>query len=523
MDLYEKCIENGMLNKRGNLNSQFLLKLPNFPFYEEINSLYPSTSNLSEKLYLLNHERGRCEVCENYTQFNNYSNGYYKTCSDECNKRLKAINTSNNLKGKKRDPQIFEKMKETRKINNSNLKTSQSLKKTNREKYGVDSYFQTEEFKKKSLDTLQSKYHTNLNLNGLSYNEAKFLIQLFSGNRLDNDVIPNFKEEEFKGVYRDKGYNYYSFKCNKCGTIFDDYLAFGNIPTCPHCNPIFNQKSKGEDEIASFVESLGFDIIRNDREIIYPQELDIYIPSKNLAIEFDGLYWHSTLKKSDPNYHLNKTIECEKKGIRLIHIFEDEWVEKREIVEDIIKAALGIYNKIYARECKVVIVDSKTQESFLNENHIQGYVKAKYGYGLIHKGELISLATFSKSRYSNEDWELIRYVNKKDLSVIGGFSRLLNHFKRDHKGSIVTYSDRRLFTANTYRSCFEFAGTTNPDYFYVKNNRRYNRQLFQKKNLVKKYPQYSKYTEEQIMRELGYYRIYGCGNWKFIDKQPYNS
>ena len=72
--------------------------------------------------------------------------------------------------------------------------------------------------------------------------------------------------------------------------------------------------------------------MQNCRNIIAPLEIDIFIPSKNIAIEYDGLYWHSSNKFSgrtiEKKYHLNKTEQCLKKGIKLIHIFENEWILK---------------------------------------------------------------------------------------------------------------------------------------------------------------------------------------------------
>jgi G:T-mismatch repair DNA endonuclease (very short patch repair protein) len=68
-----------------------------------------------------------------------------------------------------------------------------------------------------------------------------------------------------------------------------------------------------EREVYEFILSLyNKEIIRNDRTVLNGKELDIYLPDYNLAIEFNGLYWHSE-DYVGKNYHLNKTIECEKK------------------------------------------------------------------------------------------------------------------------------------------------------------------------------------------------------------------
>lgn len=126
---------------------------------------------------------------------------------------------------------------------------------------------------------------------------------------------------------------------------------------CSKCSN--NGISKEETELKDFLNSLDIKIIENDRMILEGKELDIFIPSHNIAIEYNGLYWHSE-QYIDKNYHLNKTEACEAKGIQLIHIFEDEWLYKQDIVKSRLKNILGLtQNKIWARKCEIKIVDTK--------------------------------------------------------------------------------------------------------------------------------------------------------------------
>ena len=277
----------------------------------------------------------------------------------------------------------------------------------------------------------------------------------------------------------------------------------------------YNHTSIGEKEIYSFIKSIyNGEIIENDRNIISPKELDIYIPQKNLAIEFDGLYFHSTKFGKDKNYHLNKTIACEEKGIRLIHVFEDEWLFKKPIIESIIKSALGIYEeKIFARKCEVKKLDDKTFRQFCNKNHIQGECNSSDRLGLFYNDELVQAVGFSKSRFSKNEMELVRMVTKLNIQVVGGFSRLMKHFGKN----CISYIDRRLFDGKGYKfSGFEYVCTNRPNYYYVKELDRYYRMNFIKNNIAKKFPNEfdEKLTEEQNMKKLGFYRIYDCGTVK---------
>ena len=142
--------------------------------------------------------------------------------------------------------------------------------------------------------------------------------------------------------------------------------------------------SNEEKDLLDFIKDLTTEkIISNDKSIINPYELDIYIPSKNLAFEFDGIYYHSNQFK-DKMYHYNKTKLCEEKGIRLIHVFEDDWRFKQNIVKSMIKSSLGIYDrKIFARKCEIKNILVSEYRNFMNENHLQGYTTASYYIGLI--------------------------------------------------------------------------------------------------------------------------------------------
>jgi hypothetical protein len=281
-------------------------------------------------------------------------------------------------------------------------------------------------------------------------------------------------------------------------------------------------RSRQEQEISDFLSDLGVKF-ETTRKVINPYELDFYIPSHNLAIEFNGLYWHSSGCVEDDSkwskQHLLKTNMCEGQGIQLFHIFENEWEEpnKREIWKSMIRNKLGLSKRIYARKCKFVVVSSKDSKMFCIENHIQGNVNASSKIGLMYNGELVSLMTFGIARYT-EGIELLRSCTKSGYVVVGGFSKLLKHSSYD---KIISYANRRLSMGNVYNSNgFLLDSVTKPSYYYWDGKRSLvlnNRVQFQKHKLSKLLDVFNpELTEYENMYMNGYRRIWDCGNIKYV-------
>ncbi len=293
---------------------------------------------------------------------------------------------------------------------------------------------------------------------------------------------------------------------------------------CPKCS---NQMSINEEEIFHYLKNITndtIDITRRNREIIKPLELDIYIPEKKLAIEFNGLIWHSEKFNEDKYSHLYKTNLCNEKGIRLVHIFEDEWLYKQNIVKSRLKSIMGlIENKIFARKCKFKKVNPSKAMDFYDKNHLQGKCKGKYHYGLYYNDELVSLMTFGKIRqqrkfHENYDdkWELLRFANKLDTAVVGGASKLLKHFINEVRPKeIISYADKRWSDGNLYKQLgFEHIHDSKPNYFYTTGRKRENRFKYRKSELIKQGFEIDK-SEHEIMLEQNIYRIYDCGTMVF--------
>ena len=271
-------------------------------------------------------------------------------------------------------------------------------------------------------------------------------------------------------------------------------------------------KSRYEKEISDIVGKC----IRNSRQIIPPQELDIYIPEKKLAIEFNGDYWHSTVFK-DKYYHQQKTIACAKQGIQLIHIFEHEWLNPRK--QKIIKEILNKSNnkRVYARNTVVSTVSKSELREFLDDYHLQGYCECSKALGLYMNNELISVMTFGTPRFHNKyEWEIIRYCSKAGINIVGGAQKLFKRFLKDENpSSILTYSDITKFTGNIYIE-LGFKVTekqiTEPGYVWVKPGSK--DVLSRYKTNIKNLSDFKSYgdTEDEIMYNLGYYKVYDSGN-----------
>lgn len=284
--------------------------------------------------------------------------------------------------------------------------------------------------------------------------------------------------------------------------------------------------TKPELEIQDFLKSLGVyfetscrNIIKTEKHIL---ELDIYIPSKKVAIEYDGLYWHNEYFKPH-NYHMLKSDLCRNEGIRLIHIFGDLWDQKRNICESIIKSSLGIYEeKIFARKCQIKDITFEDYKNFLNENHLQGAVHSSIRKGLFYKNELVQVIGVGKSRFKKNEYELHRMCTKLNTQVIGGFSKLLSSLEIK---SLITYVDLSVFTGNGYEKVgFTFLKKNKPNYWYLNKGsvKRLSRQACQKyklKELLKDSFD-ENLTEVENMHKAGYFRIFDSGNVKLVWNNP---
>lgn len=415
-------------------------------------------------------------------------------------------------------------------------------KKTNIEKYGVENPIKNEDIKNKKNKTNLEKYGFE---NATQNPEVKEKIKIAYYNKFPETLILNKLKNnnlellsEYSGIREKTKYKVYNFICKTCNTKFDGTFNNNRPPICRVCYPIYKNNLM-HHEFRSFLIELGFEnkFSENNLRIISPFELDFYIESENLAFELNGNYYHSEIGGTkDRTYHLNKTKKCFDKGIKLIHIFEDEWMFQKDIIKSKIKNLLNVIkNKIYARKCYIKIVNVEGKRDFLNNNHIQGDTVDEIRLGLFFNDELVSLITFIKLRnwlgdknIKEGSWELSRFCSKIDYNVIGGFSKLLNYFIKNYNPKfILTFADCRwsgldiekmVYSKNN----FEFIKFTPPSYWYFTKGdylKRYHRFTFNKKKLNKlvenKDENFSIMTEWELAQQLKMDRIWDCGNIRF--------
>lgn len=262
--------------------------------------------------------------------------------------------------------------------------------------------------------------------------------------------------------------------CNKCGNDFyQNPHAHVKGQGCPICNRNLTE-SDAEIELSLFLsDNVSVEILKHARNIIFPLELDLYIPNRKIAIEFDGLYWHSNIKVSN-DYHLNKTTQCENNGIRLIHIFEDEWMFKKDIVKSMLLSIIGnVENKISVDECVIDNVDLRDAIDFLNDNHIEGYCESDFAYGLSYKDELVYVMTF-RCVDDIGHFEITRSCNKINTIIDEPIPVVLNYFiEVMYPNKLSVYIDRRWNNGNEYQSVgFSFIKNTEPNCYKIVDRKR---------------------------------------------------
>ena len=233
-----------------------------------------------------------------------------------------------------------------------------------------------------------------------------------------------------------------------------------------------HSSSKAEVEILNLLKNWGVDCILRDRQQLDGYEIDIYCPELKLGIEYNGDFWHSNHKK-DKNYHLDKSLLAESKGIRIIHIYEYEWNDpvKKEKLISLLRIATGkVERKIYARQCRVKLITNQEAKVLNDKVHLQGHRPAQVTYGLFYKDELVQLMSFSKTKYNrnltnDNDWEIIRGCPGSNNVVVGGVSKLFQHFVRDYKPhKVFSYCDYNKFNGASYEALgMTYVGTTGPD------------------------------------------------------------
>lgn len=466
---------------------------------------YGDSMSVGEMLYSLYYNdniNNECntEGCSNTTSFKQFSHGYYDYCSYSC--RAKSKKSYMNVHKSE-----SAKEKAIAGIRKSAKKAKQKREKTCLERYGKKSYSKTKGFGEQIQKTMEERYGTPIAQYVNLSEEQKSLLNPSS--RLLKSLLEENKSPEWIANQYDVSLYSVMNRAHKDGLIQKKE---------------WKGQSTQERQIATIIEDQGFEVLCNDKNAT-GLELDIFVPEKNIAIEYCGLYWHSTRNKryrENKHLHYEKYKACIESNITLLTIFSDEWINKKNICTSRILHALGKTSKvIYARNTTVQEIESKIGREFFNKNHIAGACNSSTYIALMLDDEPVAVMSFGAARYRKEAIELHRFATKAGMSVVGGASKLLKHYvtRNSTTSNIVSYSDNRWGNGAFYNSLgFTLISENKPSYFYTDKpgSRRWHRSRFQKHRIIEEFNASHSQTEEEIMKENGYYRIYDCGSKTWV-------
>lgn len=312
----------------------------------------------------------------------------------------------------------------------------------------------------------------------------------------------------------------YFWKCSSCSHEWAANVYNRSKPNgtgCPRCSNIL---SRMESEVFDYVSlSVPEEVISSTRSTIPPYELDIYIPSKGVAIEFNGLYWHSEDAGKDRKYHASKQKMCAEKGIQLIQIWEDEWRDKKEVVKKMLDYKLGVTKslKVYARKTRIAEISKEVARDFLLKNHIQGPGNGSIKLGLFHKNDLVAVALF-RSDPKQRTLTLDRYATSQQ--VVGGHSKIISYVQRNYDfDKIITFADLNVSDGSLYeKTGWIKDGELAPDYRYIVDGQRIHKFNYRLKRF-REDPEllYEEgFSEKQLAALNGIPRIWDCGKIRYV-------
>jgi len=514
----KKFIEEHCLTKTNNLNNRSCAELwwsiRNYHSeFKQINYLTSFLDEYSpsfaERLYVVVNgisNRKLCKSCGKFCNFNNYKNGYYTYCSTYCSTQCADRNIKIHT-------------------NRDYDKITEKMRATNLERYGVEYTTQSQNMIDKTFETKLDRYgDPNYNNQDKSKQTCleRYRVEFSAQDRGIINKIQYNKEILYPQL-RDKDWLIKENSTKSVTTISEElgctyrtvYLYFEKYNI--EMNSFYSTHSKSQNEVFEYISSIyNGRILQNDRVAIGPKEIDIYLPDINLGIEYNGMYWHA----EDSKRHLDKHDLCKNEGITLVQIWDHEWNTKKDIIKSIISSKIGNTERVFARKCSIIDVTSKDYKNFLNTNHLQGNVNSSIRKGLMYGGKLVCVMGLGKSRFDKKcSHELLRFANKLNITVIGGFDKLLNCVLTSYDiQSLQTFADMRLFNGSVYeRSGFVFSHNSKPGYVYYKSNVIKTRQDFQKHKLSKVFPNFDANLSERENTSInGWRRVYDCGQSVFI-------
>jgi very-short-patch-repair endonuclease len=313
----------------------------------------------------------------------------------------------------------------------------------------------------------------------------------------------------------------YLCRCNEGHEFERVYL--GNKTGCPKCAKQ-DRFSNVHKRLMQWLERVGIDdALPNYRKLIAPKEIDVFLPKKKVAIEVDGVYWHSSRFMADEAAKRSaRRAQVEQQGVRFLRFWDFEFLQRTQATLSFLRSVLGLNTfRIGARECEVTPVESAVARDFLDKWHMQGATVASVNLGLFYQAKLVAVMTFRRPSISKKyDWEMARFAVKGKWNVAGGASKLFKHFLKDHSGSVVSYADRRYSTGDLYRAMgFTLVHVSKPGYFYYHQKHkivtRYQAQKHKLKNLLGDRFD-STLSEYDNMTSNNFHRVYDCGQFVFV-------
>lgn len=483
-------------------------------FKRYIDGVLPDIKTVKEKIHILyTKDNG---ICEKGNKKNYYKDDFaFRFCGRMCECAKEARIKTNIEKYGVENPQ-------------QNKEIKAKMQNTMIERYGAKTTLESEILKERYQKTLVANYGVDNPLksaairskmvNPFTMDEVKDKIKVRNQSKygVENPSQVNFSDLA-KNVLKDKS-SFVTFMADKSIKSASEILGVDFSTICNYYKK-FNidlPKSSYETEITLWLETLGFSFKTNDRKIIPPSELDFYIPDHNLAIEFNGLYWHSD-KHVSSDYHKKKYEACATKGIRLLMINEDEWITKKESIKRKILNICGLSEKsVGARKLNVRKI-GKEANHFVDAYHIQGKSTAVFAsYGAFYEDELVAVMQFNKQRGTGIV-ELVRFCTDGKIYA-GVFSKLFKAAIINEEWiEVISFADLRYSDGNLYeRNGFEKIDVIPPDYRYVKKETTYHKSNFTKARIAEKFGlDMSTLTESQAMQQLGYRKIYDCGKIKY--------
>lgn len=526
MNNFQSCKElvGDLLSKRaGPFSPLSKLFSPHLEYLREQTGLPDGAINeiIYNALHGLN-GRGVCGVCGKETRLYEHRGGWAEYCSKKC------MNSSSSSRTKRSEITKLERgssisCERTRnKINDTMLEKYGVLnpshipeavnkrEQTFIDRFGCTTPFKNEEVKQKIRETTMQKYGGS----GTQSTEILHKILLTRRTRIFDFLSQHLPEWEILTVAEDwNGSHSQPIRLrHECGMEHCAFLWCGKNLFDPRCSKC-HTSSRPQRKVVDFLLSLGIELRVNDRSIIKPLELDIVMPAPGLAIEVNGLYYHGELRGTSKNYHLIKTERARDGDFQLLHFSDFEIANKWTAVQTMLLAKLGRLPKMHARACVIKVISTAEARDFLERYHLGGNCRSQVRLGLYYDDQLVSVATFGKSRYDAAGVELLRYCSL--ATVRGGASKLISFYTKNYNcDRIVSYADRRWSNGQLYESLgFKLVKIVKPGYWYFNASEFHHRSMFQKHRITNE--ENSHLTEWQIMQNAGWDRYWDCGHLKY--------